>query len=137
MIELPREPIPAETLNPKKLLIYGKPKVGKTTLLSGLPNNLIIDLEHGSVGLNNMRVSADSLEDLLTIGKAIKAKNTEEGKNIYRFITIDTLTKFEDYAWQLATQNYKNSLVGRNFTGDSNALKQLPKGAGYPLMMAA
>lgn len=40
---LPTAPIPAVTQDPKNLILYGVPKVGKTTTLSVLPNNLILD----------------------------------------------------------------------------------------------
>ena len=35
----------AENVNPKLLIIYGKPKSGKTTLMAALEDNLIIDFE--------------------------------------------------------------------------------------------
>lgn len=39
-IVLPTEKIKALTQNPKNLILFGLPKVGKTTLLSTLPNCL-------------------------------------------------------------------------------------------------
>lgn len=137
MIELPRKPVPAETQSPRKILIFGPPKIGKTSLLCGLEGNLNIDLERGSSSQEMVRIEANSLEELIEVGKAIKVQNEKEGKKIYNSISLDTVSKLEEYSWQLATKNYKNSLVGKNFTGDSNALKQLPKGAGYPLTLAA
>lgn len=44
MIELPKTKIPAETQDPKYLILFGLPKVGKTTALASLENNLILDL---------------------------------------------------------------------------------------------
>lgn len=46
-IELPKSKIPAETQDPKYLILFGLPKVGKTTILSTLENNLILDMEMG------------------------------------------------------------------------------------------
>lgn len=43
-IQLPKNKIPAETQDPKNLIIFGLPKVGKTTILALLENNLILDL---------------------------------------------------------------------------------------------
>jgi stage III sporulation protein SpoIIIAA len=40
---LPTVKVPAVCLSPKSLIIFSKPKVGKTTLLSQLNNCLIID----------------------------------------------------------------------------------------------
>lgn len=137
MIELPRKVVKSESQNPKKLLIYGRPKIGKSSLIAGLENNLSIDLEKGHTYLDSMRVEANSLEELIEIGKSIKASNDKEGKNIYKYISLDPIGKLEDYAWTLALKNYKNSLVGKNFAGDTNAFKQLPKGAGYPYLWEA
>lgn len=39
-ITLPTAPRKATAVNPESLCLYGKPKVGKTTILSELPNNL-------------------------------------------------------------------------------------------------
>lgn len=43
MIELPKQKLPKVTNDPKNLIIYGLPKVGKTSLLATLDNNLILD----------------------------------------------------------------------------------------------
>lgn len=42
---LPIEKVPAKVGNPRYLVLYGKPKTGKTTIVAAIPNNLIIDLE--------------------------------------------------------------------------------------------
>ena len=42
-ITLPTAPVSAETQDPKYLILFGLPKVGKTTILSTLENNLILD----------------------------------------------------------------------------------------------
>jgi len=45
---LPTKKVKAEIKSPKNMVIFSKPKVGKTTLLAQLDNCLIIDLEEGS-----------------------------------------------------------------------------------------
>jgi transcription termination factor Rho len=47
-IILPTGKVPAQALSPRNLIIFSKPKTGKTTLLSQLDNCLILDLEQGS-----------------------------------------------------------------------------------------
>ena len=42
-IKLPTTKLPAETQDPQNLIIYGLPKIGKTTVLSTLDDNLILD----------------------------------------------------------------------------------------------
>lgn len=42
-ITLPTSKVPALTQDPKYLILFGLPKVGKTTTLATLDNNLILD----------------------------------------------------------------------------------------------
>ena len=72
MIELPKTKIPAETQDPKYLILFGLPKVGKTTVLASLENNLILDFENGSSYVDALKVKINSLKDLNEVCKAIK-----------------------------------------------------------------
>lgn len=95
-MELPTQKIPAITVNPKYLILYGKEKTGKTSALAQLENNLIIDLEGGSTFIDAMAVQARTINDLGEIASAIRAKNKEVGHNFYRHITIDNATDLEE-----------------------------------------
>ena len=66
-MELPKEKVKASRKSPKNMIIYGAPKIGKTTVLSQLDNCLIIDLEDGSDMLDALKVKAHSLKDLQAI----------------------------------------------------------------------
>ena len=57
------------------LIIFGKPKAGKTTLASKLDNNLIIDLEGGSEFLEALAISPKSFTDLACTANA--SRNSE------------------------------------------------------------
>ena len=93
---LPTSKVPAVSTNPKFLIIYGRPKAGKTSALAQLENNLIVDLEGGSTFIDAMAVQARSVSDLGEIAQAIRAKNTEVGHAFYRHITIDNATRLEE-----------------------------------------
>ena len=93
---LPTSKVPAVSTNPKFLIIYGRPKAGKTSALAQLENNLIVDLEGGSTFIDAMAVQARSVSDLGEIAQAIRAKNTEVGHAFYRHITIDIATRLEE-----------------------------------------
>ena len=123
-IVLPTSKVKASQVNPKRLLIYSKPKTGKTTAFAGLENNLIIDLENGSDYVDAMKVKVNSLQELLDTGKAIK----EAGKP-YKYVTIDTVTALENMIQPLAIKLYKATPMGKGFTGDNVTV--LPNGAGY------
>lgn len=123
-IVLPTSKIKAERVNPKRIVIYSKPKTGKTTAYAGLEDNLIIDLENGSDFVDALKVKVNSLQELLDTGKAIKAAG-----NPYKFVTVDTVTALEDMIMPLAIKLYRQTPMGKNFDGDT--VTTLPNGAGY------
>lgn len=79
MIVLPTEKVKAKVKNPRFLILFGKPKSGKTTIVSELHDNLIIDLEGGSEFLEALSVQARNINDLGEIASAIRQKNKECG----------------------------------------------------------
>jgi hypothetical protein len=123
-IVLPTKKVKAERVNPKRIVIYSKPKTGKTTAYAGLEDNLIIDLENGTDYVEALKVKVSNLQELLDTGKAIKAAG-----NPYKFITIDTVTALEDMIMPLAVKLYRNTAMGKNYDGDN--VTTLPNGAGY------
>lgn len=129
-MELPKQLIPAVTQDPKNLIIYGVPKIGKTTLLATLENNLIIDLEDGSDYVSALKVKVKTVKDFLELCKAIK-----EAGNPYKFITIDTVTALEELAKPLALKLYKESPQGSNFLGSD--VLTAAHGAGYGYLRTA
>lgn len=138
MIKLPRKKIKASRKNPRKLIIFGKPKAGKSTILSQLDDCLLVDLEGGTSMLDAMKVDVkaeaqangvselDVLKDI--IGQLSKQKK-ETGKNPYKFIALDTVTKLEEMALPLAADMYRNQPMGSNWAGSD--VRKLPNGAGY------
>ena len=123
-IVLPTSKVKAERVNPKRIVIYSKPKTGKTTAYAGLDGNLIIDLENGSDYVEAMKVKAESLQELKEIGKAIK-----EAGYPYKYVTIDTVTALEDMVMPLAVNLYRQTAMGKNYDGDN--VTTLANGAGY------
>lgn len=153
---LPTKPVAATRFNPKILITYGMPKVGKTTELTKLESCLIEDMEEGAVSIESMRVPVKYID-----GKTIMGKHPKTGEEIitaisfnevmaqimvyanefaavnpgkkppylYKRIALDTLDKFEDMCLVPALAAYKSSNLGKNFEGDS--VLDLPKGLGY------
>lgn len=151
-ITLPTQRRRATDYNPRLMVIYGKSKSGKSTLMASLDNNLIIDLEDGYRALNVMCVEARSAQDIFEIKHLIEQKNEENGgKPFYRFITIDNATRLEEMALPYAASLYRRTSMGQNWgmkkdkignllkdpkTGkavpDPKAdVRMLPNGAGY------
>ena len=126
---LPTSKVPATSVDPKFLIIYGKPKSGKTSSLAQLDNNLIIDLEGGSTFIDAMAIQCRSVNDLGEAAQAIRAKNTEVGHCFYKRITIDNATRLEEMCLPYAATMYRQSPIGKNWKGAD--VRLLPNGSGY------
>lgn len=124
-IELPKAKIPAEKQDPRNLIIFSKPKLGKSSALAALPNCLCIDLENGGYDfIDAMKIKATSVSDIKEICKSIK-----EAGCPYQFIALDTITALEEMVKPIALQLYLNTPAGSKFTG-TNVL-DAPMGQGY------
>ena len=150
-IVLPTERRKATDYNPRLMVLYGKPKNGKSTIMASINNNLIIDLEDGYRALDVMAVQARSASDIFEIKNLIKQKNDENGgKPFYRFITIDNATRLEEMSLIYAAALYRKTPMGANYGYKKDKIgnilkddkgnkiidpkadvRQLPNGAGY------
>ncbi len=135
-IILPTQKVPASQSSPKNLIIFSKPKTGKTTLLSQLDNCLILDLENGSDYVDAMKLKASSVDDIKQIGEAIKAAG-----NPYKYIAVDTITALEEMCVSYAETLYSKSSMGKNWFSEGKpkygTILNLPNGAGYPWLRDA
>jgi len=133
---LPMAPIEATVTNPINLIIFSKPKTGKTTLVAGLKKALILDFERGSRYVSAMKLEVTSIDDVKAIGKKIK-----EAGFPYDYIVIDTCTALEEMCVDYAEELYSKVPIGKNWfepdregvTGKATygTILNMPKGAGY------
>lgn len=125
---LPTKVVKATRKSPKHLIIYGPPKVGKTSALAGLKGCLILDLEEGSDMVDALKLKAQSLEELSKIGQAIMKKEKP-----YKYIAIDTITQLEVWCELEGKKMYQQTPMGKNFDTENTGLSvlSLPNGAGY------
>lgn len=124
-INLPTSKVSAEKTDPRNLLIFSKPKQGKSSALAELPGALCIDLEDGGYDyIDAVKVKATSVSDIKEICKAIKEANYP-----YKFIVLDTITALEEMVKPMALQMYINTPAGSKFTGKN--ILDAPMGAGY------
>lgn len=135
MIVLPKEKVKAKVENPRFLIIFGKPKAGKTTLASKLDNNLIVDLEGGSEFLEALAVQARSVKDLGDIANAIREEIKSTGKKPYKYITLDNASRLEEICLSYAATLYRQTPMGKNYLG--NDVRTLPNGSGYMYLQQA
>lgn len=135
-IELPLKPVKALTQSPKELIIFSKPKVGKTTLLAGLEGCLILDFEDGTDYVEALKLKVNSVDELKAIGKAIK-----EAEYPYKYIAIDTVTALEEFCITYAEDLYSKSSVGKNWYTEGKpkygSIINMPQGSGYQWLRTA
>lgn len=131
-IILPTSKVKATDKSPKNLIIFSKPKVGKTSLLSQLDNCLLLDLEKGSKYIDALKIEASSIEDIRNIGAKIKESN-----NPYKYVAVDTITKLEELCIPYAEHLYSKSPMGKNWFKEGGGKSKygtilgMPEGAGY------
>lgn len=132
---LPTQKIKAEIQSPETLVLYGPPKIGKTTLLATLDNFLILDFEKGSKKIDALKLEVNDLKELKEAGtEIIKAGSPYTG------VIADTVTQLEDWCEWAGTEDYMGSIMGKSFNSKMGTLLPksewksvltLPNGAGY------
>lgn len=112
MTLLPSKPTGKDAqLEPSRLVLYGQSKVGKTTAVSMIPNNLIVDLEHGTkyiegayvIDVVNKSKETDKTE-LEVLGELFA--ELAEGKHQFKFITFDTIDWLEQLFGRQVAEMY-------------------------------
>ena len=132
---LPKEKSTQKINNPKFLILFGRPKAGKSTLMANLENNLIIDLENGYQALSALVVQARTVNDFAEIANALREEIKKEGKFPYKYITIDNATRLEEMCLSYACQLYRQTPMGKTYQGTD--IRTLPNGSGYMYLRQA
>ena len=107
----------ALSVNPSILLLYGAPKVGKTTMLSSLDDCLIIDTENGSRMVSGYIESINNKEELLELYKEASAGHE------YKYFALDTIDKIVEWTEQSVIQKFQ-----------VDAIADLPFGKGFGIV---
>jgi len=87
--------------DPKITLLYGAPKVGKTTMLSQLDNCLILDTEKGSSMVEGHIIGLNSKDDLMAF-----YKEAEEGHS-FKYVALDTIDKLIEWTELSVLREYQ------------------------------
>jgi len=104
------------SINPGIMLLYGPPKVGKTTMLSKLDNCLIIDTESGSSMIEGYIHKVKNRAELINL-----VKEAKEGHD-YKYFAIDTIDKVVDWAEKAVCQEYEVASIADLSFGKGYAL---------------
>lgn len=105
---LPTKPTKAELVDPEVFVIFGKPKIGKTTLVAQIPNCLVLNFEDKKQTADGMIMYIDSLRMLEEVCKEIQ----KQGKP-YRYGAIDTTTRLEEMCIEEAERLYMKTPAGK------------------------
>lgn len=130
MLILPKEKSTPLKNSIKFMILFGRPKAGKSSAMAALDNNLIIDLEDGYKGLSALVVQARNINDFAEISRALQEEiKNNNGKFPYKYITIDNATRLEEMCLSYATTLYRQTPMGKNYQGTD--VRTLPNGSGY------
>lgn len=107
---------------PTLLILFSRPKCGKTTTLANLTGNYIIDLENSTSNIKEFTGINIKKESLLQ-GKSKLAilKEVFDQLKVLKpqRITIDSVSELEEWLKDYATILYKRSPMGAKFEGKS------------------
>lgn len=110
-------------LRGKYILIYGKPKCGKTTLASKFPKNLLIAFEKGYNAIND--IYAQDINSWSEFKQVLRQLKRPEAQELYHTITIDTTTLAYDMCEQyICQQNGVQSISDIPWGGGYSATKK-------------
>jgi hypothetical protein len=105
-------------INPREMIIFSYPKVGKTELVTQLPGKyLILDFEKGTDFFNSEAINIDDYDKFIEVTTDLQQK-----KKLYDFLIIDTLTSlYSNIINHIAILDYnkaenKNLLVSSDIT---------------------
>lgn len=105
MITLPTKKTPrVNRIEDQIILIYGAPKVGKSTFCSQFDSPLFLDSESGLRNLETYNVPIGRWEDVLDVGKALlEAKKA--GNLPYKTLVFDTINNFYLFCMEYVCKN--------------------------------
>ena len=108
-------------LKGKYLLLYGKPKTGKTTMASRFPKNLLIAFEKGYNAIDGIK--AVDINRWSEFRQVLRQLEKPEAQAMYDTITIDTAT--------IAYEMCEQFVCGQNGV---QSISDIPWGRGWSLV---
>lgn len=119
-MEIPKESRKAPRSEPRSLLIYAAPKIGKTSIVAQIPNSLLVEMERGGADAVDARViEINNPNDLKPLFAQLKDENDIE------VIVLDTLSKMDEWSEITGTESYQKKPQGKAFNVANG--KRLPR----------
>jgi len=79
---------PEKQNKPPRIILYGTPKVGKSTFCANIKNALFLDIENGTGNLNVARLERDQLDTLTDVLSTLEGLATQE--HDFKSVVIDS-----------------------------------------------
>lgn len=144
-MELPTKITKKTAVNPITAIVYGPPKIGKTTIFSKFTTeftkegkSLLVSLEHNGASYNDaVKVNISNPKELRELLVEII------DKKLYDYVIFDTLTKIDEWSEIGGTFNYMKKPQGIKFNRrndgtyakytdkDFETVHDIPQGYGY------
>lgn len=141
MIEIPKEKNKAEDKPLKNVVLFGLPKIGKSSLVAN-DETLIISFEHNTSHVEGYIIDLSDRKDYKELLKDLKdlCDNLKNEDN-FRYIAIDNLSSLMPLVKHIAEILYSNTIIGKNWFSDTKQkygdVLNLPKGIGYDFLKQA
>jgi hypothetical protein len=100
---------------PEHLILYAKPKLGKTDLVSYLPDCGIVDIENGAKYVTGYIHKVHDPDPIKTLANLNTLLDWLIKEKPYTFIAYDTMTFLEECTIIQGTYDYMNSTQGKKF----------------------
>jgi len=107
---IPGAPVAPVSTEPKSLIIYSAPKMGKTSIVAQLLNSLIIEHEtNGAAALKARYLEVNNPNDITPLLAQLKSDKTID------IIVIDTITKWDEWSELVGTYRFMNKPQGKRW----------------------
>lgn len=121
----------SKAILPPRIVLYGPPKIGKTTFAASIPHNLILDVEGGSGAVDVARIEKEKLNTYQDFMDIIYGLYQQQ--HSFQTITIDTVDWLEALIFNRAAQEHgKTSIAdvgyGAGYVTAQNLWKEVLEG---------
>lgn len=128
-------PKPAERYEPDSVVLFGPPKIGKNTLLVGLPNHYIFELQpKGMAAISGGTYDYYLTWQALDVGIAEFRALPPEAKP--RFVCVDHMGILEEFSFAKAFDQYKATHPGTKAQTMNELITMMPNNTGWYLPRA-
>lgn len=119
---------PQKDILPPRVVLYGPPKIGKTTFASCIPHNLLIDVEGGSGAVEIARVKKEEVPTFDELMGVIEGLYSQQ--HAFTTVTFDSIDWVEQLVFDSAAKEHQKTSIadvgyGAGYVTAQNKWKQM------------